>query len=141
MNPVNYSDIRTNLAARGIDDRDCLNSRGRFSWWCDQRGYLGLDPEGKERGSSQVWLREYRASEDGHWLEQPYCNLWHWFLNEFEGYGGGEQGAGRWVYTATGRHLDCLVRWSEIEPVWVKYALQPILDANGGEITVRLNLY
>ncbi len=57
--------------------RDLKNRHSHFNTWCDAKGYGLKDPKGKDRGSSQVWYKEYTESPDGSAVQPEYCDLWH----------------------------------------------------------------
>lgn len=56
---------------------DLHNSHSHFYTWCDAKGYGQTDPEGKSRGSSQIWFKEYQNDPTGNAARPPYCNFWH----------------------------------------------------------------
>ena len=45
----------------GFDQRDCGKyfhpTSGKFGDWCDSKNYPEIDPQGKHRGSSQIWFK------------------------------------------------------------------------------------
>lgn len=52
-----------------------------FSEWCDNKNYGNADPNGRSRGSSQLWFAEYNQDiKDGIIEEVPYLDFWHWQL-------------------------------------------------------------
>jgi hypothetical protein len=57
--------------------RDLKGRHGHFNIWCDAKGYGQKDPEGKDRGSSQIWFKEYKEDPTGDAVCPEYCDLWH----------------------------------------------------------------
>lgn len=60
---------------------DLKGSNGHFYTWCDEQGYGQKDPAGFDRGSSQIWYKEYNKSPTGKAACPPYINLWHLALD------------------------------------------------------------
>lgn len=60
--------------------RDYYDNGSHFYKWCDARGYGKTDPEGKTRGSSNIWYKEYNEAPDGYTVCPPYVDLWHYAL-------------------------------------------------------------
>jgi hypothetical protein len=55
---------------------------GNFEDWCNSKKLPEIDPEGKHRGSSQVWYAEYQKDILlRNWSETPYYDFWHWQLD------------------------------------------------------------
>jgi hypothetical protein len=61
-----------------ITVRDYARTHPQFGEWCDKKGYGQIDPEGKHRGSSQVWFKQF--NEDESEIKRPYQDFWHWML-------------------------------------------------------------
>lgn len=68
----------------GRDIRDYYGSHGHFNQWCDATGRGQTDSEGKHRGSSQIWYREYKDDPNGNAARPPYCDFWHWWVKHHE---------------------------------------------------------
>ena len=131
--PYDFSDLQDELKARGIDAYDVFKRCGSFDKWCNRKGYGKIDPEGKHRGSSQIWFAEYKVDPDGACKEPPHANLWHWFLNTFE--------KRRWIETSSSRHMDVIVTQKMIDQkAWVSALLAPVLARHGGKLKVRLSV-
>ena len=131
--PYDFSDLQHELKARGIDVYDVFKRCGSFDKWCEQKGYGKKDPEGKHRGSSQIWYAEYQRDPDGACKEPPQANLWHFFLDAFE--------KKRWVETDSSRHKDVIVTQKIIDQkAWVSAILTPLLARHGGKLKVRLSV-
>lgn len=52
-----------------------------FNKWCDAKGYGKTDPDGRGRGSSQIWYAEYVADPGGERKEPAYLDFWHWWID------------------------------------------------------------
>lgn len=74
----------------GVDVNDFAGSGGHFDTWCDARGYGETDPEGKRRGSSNIWFAEYRRASDGEAKCPPYQNFTHWLADVEEMHNGAD---------------------------------------------------
>lgn len=78
----------------GYDIRDCgkhfYPETGKFEDWHKKKKYPKYDSEGKEKSSSQIFFSEYMKDiREGKWLDTPYCDFWHFQLNNcFEGFNG-----------------------------------------------------
>jgi len=80
---VNYVQQKHNVDLRDFAGK--FHGIHSFDAWCDSKGYGKIDPEGKTRGSSQVWCAEHKVDiERGHWYEPPYQDFWHWLLDVCE---------------------------------------------------------
>lgn len=65
-----------------IQTRDFAKSHAQFGDWCDAKGYGSKDPEGKDRGSSQIWFAEFQADiKAGKIEDRPYRDFWHWLID------------------------------------------------------------
>ena len=66
-----------------IHFRDMAKSHGHFSDWADSKGYTheSVDPDGKQRLSSQIWFKEYKTDPLGERICPPYQDCWHWLLD------------------------------------------------------------
>jgi len=77
----NWYDIQDEICkVMGItkeEFRDLKKRHSHFNTWCDSKGYGNSDPEGKDRGSSQIWFQEYQNASDGSIAQPEYCDLWH----------------------------------------------------------------
>ncbi len=62
--------------------RDFKDSGCHFYKWCDSKGYGNKDPEGKSRGSSQIWFKEYNQSPEGEASRPEYIDFWHLAINK-----------------------------------------------------------
>jgi hypothetical protein len=71
------AEICKKMGIKKDEFRDLKHSHGHFDTWCDQQGYGKKDPEGKHRGSSQIWFKEYNESPTGKVKCPPYVDLWH----------------------------------------------------------------
>lgn len=131
--PYDFSDLQDELKARGINVYDVFKRTGSFDNWCNRKGYGKIDPEGKHRGSSQIWFAEYKADPDGACMEPPHANLWHFFLDAFE--------KKRWVEKDSSRHKDVIITQKIIDQkAWVSAILTPLLARHGGKLKVRLSV-
>ena len=76
-----YEDIQDEICKiLGIDNdrfHDYYDSGSHFYKWCDSKGYGETDPDGKNRGASNIWYKEYMEDPDGNAKRPPYCNFWH----------------------------------------------------------------
>ncbi len=131
--PYDFSDLDDELKALGVNVYDVFKRTGSFDRWCDRKGYGQTDPEGKHRGSSQIWFAEYKACPDGDCKEPPYANLWHWFLKAFD--------KKRWTNDPGGRYKDVIVTQKIIDQTtWVSAIMTPILARHGGKLRMRLSV-
>lgn len=67
-----------------VDPWDFYNSGAHFNQWCDGKGYGKKDPEGKKRGDSQIWFKEYQNDPQGAAICPAYKDFFDWFFNEFD---------------------------------------------------------
>lgn len=70
----------------GFSQRGCgkvfYPDTGTFDDWHKEKGLPKIDPEGKEKSSSQLWYAEYmKEVKEGKWNETPYLDFWHWQLD------------------------------------------------------------
>lgn len=134
MKQYTFFEIAAELEARNIDVYDVYGKSLYYNKWCDAKGYVGKDVEGRDRTSSQIWFSEYGGAEDGAIKEPPYLNLWHWFIDEFDHQ--------RWIephnkdrykiVTVTQEQID---RHSVISAV-----LTPFVSQGNGKIKVHLSV-
>ena len=126
-----FTDLTRDFKSQGIDVYDVFGRSGAFDKWCDSKGYGQTDPDGKHRGSSQIWFGEYQRCPQGAAKEPPHANLWHWFLNTFDGcWKERHQG---------GRYKDVIVTQKIVDTTpWVSALLSPMLALNGGKIKLRM---
>jgi len=72
----------------GVDLRDYagkFSGKNSFGSWCDSKGYGQIDPDGKNRGESHIWCREFNQDvAEGKWIESPYLDFWHWIMDVCE---------------------------------------------------------
>lgn len=118
----------------GFDQRDAGKhyhpDSGDFYEWCDSKGYGEKDPEGKYRGSSQIWFAEHQEEcRDGKWFRTPYMDFWHWQLDNCVGHDFSNDS-----YSTVCVHPDCASdaeEWQkEIQQVWWE-TYKDIADENG----------
>lgn len=67
-----------------VDFRDWAKSHGHFNSWCDKKGLGQLDPEGKLRGSSQIWFAQYSKDPKGMANRPPYQDFWHFLIDLYQ---------------------------------------------------------
>lgn len=134
MKPVyDFSDLEDDLNKQGIQAYDVFQHSGSFDRWCDRKGYGHSDPEGKHRGSSQIWFAEYQNDPEGACKEPPRLNLWHWLLNQFD--------AKRWTNAPGGRFKDVVITQEIIDrSVWVSALLSPFVANAGGKLRLRMSV-
>jgi hypothetical protein len=81
---LDFGEVMDYLESKyGFDHRDYLNSFSHFGNWADSKGYTmnTLDPEGKQRSSSQIWWKEYQNDPAGAQACPEYQDFWHWLLD------------------------------------------------------------
>jgi hypothetical protein len=79
MTVYDWFDIQNKICEiMGINEdqfRDLKGSDDHFYKWCDSKGYVEKDPEGKCQGSSQIWFKEYNQAPDGAAACPEHCDL------------------------------------------------------------------
>lgn len=110
----------------GIDVNDFADSHGHFYVWCDSRGYGEKDPEGKARGSSNIWFAEYQKASDGEKICPPYQNFTHWLADQYE------MGNGDYFTVSVSDHLKGKL------PEYVRTILTHMRDEFGDEIPMHI---
>lgn len=132
-NPYDFSDLVRDLKEQGIDAYDVFQRHRSFDDWCNRQGYGQKDPVGKHRGSSQVWFAEYQADPLGAGSEPPHANLWHFFLDAFDGW--------PWKTRPGCQYKDVVVTQKIIDKrAWVAAILAPIVARHGGKLRLRLSV-
>jgi len=98
-----------------IQTRDYANSSAQFGEWCDAKGYGKTDPEGNDRGSSQIWFAQFQADiVAGLVVDKPYQDFWHWLIDVVDIRNGGTielseelgEGAEPWQKRILGLYLS-----------------------------------
>jgi hypothetical protein len=69
-----------------FQSRDYAKKFPYFYAWAQAKGYTNrkLDPAGKNLGSSQIWMSEFRADPEGEAKQPPYEDFWHFVLHKDE---------------------------------------------------------
>jgi hypothetical protein len=76
-----YRELILYLESRyGFESEDFSESHAHFDKWADAKGYTKRkkDPEGKYRGSSQIWYQEYQDDPAGAACRPPARSLRKW---------------------------------------------------------------
>lgn len=109
--PINRPSLDFSDCTRYIEEkykiktRDYLNSLGQYWEWCDATTKGDIDPEGKKRGESHIWFKEFQQAEaSGEVVKREYQDFWHWLCDvvnpqrggTMELYEGIEDGAEDW---------------------------------------------
>lgn len=106
----------------GFDYRDMAGkysdkNPNKFGNWCDRKGYGQYDSEGKHRGSSQIWYKEYQ--EDESVTDVPYLDGWHYFLSyHFDDLCRGGANYMRFEYNEDSDEPDFTIHPDWIQPVY-----------------------
>lgn len=139
-----YEDLEDELRANGVaQPRDVADSSSHFGKWADRKGYTNdtKDPEGKHRGSSQIWYAEYRADPQGEAACPPYLDLWHWFLERFDyDRRSHKDDWTLWTEKPGQRFMDVTVTKANLNLQWVAEIMRPVIDAHGGSLDIRLTV-
>jgi len=70
---------------------DYYGSGESFDKWANSKGYGETDPDGKRRGSSNIWYKEWQADiKNGLWQDPPYCPFIDMFMDDIEDLGNDE---------------------------------------------------
>jgi hypothetical protein len=87
---IRFLEAKYNFNHYGYLEPGQVDPNKHFEAWCDAKGYTAnmTDPEGKRRGSSQIWFAEYAADPNGEDTCPEVQNFWHWLLS-FMNPGGG----------------------------------------------------
>jgi hypothetical protein len=66
---------------------DLNKSNLHFYDWCDKKGYTknyrGVDKQGHEAGSSQIWFKEYNQAKDGLAQQPESLNFWSYCFDHY----------------------------------------------------------
>ena len=81
---IGFDELEREYAGRGVQLRDLMGSSGHFRAWRRRRGLPRTDPEGKDEGSSRIYMQMYREDPEGEDACPPYVDLWHWLLKAYE---------------------------------------------------------
>lgn len=74
-----------------VDFWDYYQSGSNFDNWCDSKGYGKKDPQGKRRGESNIWFKEWKKDiQNGNWKETPYCPFIDMFNYDIQDLGNDE---------------------------------------------------
>jgi hypothetical protein len=92
---ISFSDIQTELDGKHHQNYlyDYLDAGSHFYKWCDKMGFGEKDPDGRDRGASQIWFKLYNEHPEGnnarpetldfisymheHDRFDPYKSLWY----------------------------------------------------------------
>lgn len=70
---------------------DYYESGKDFDNWADSKGYGDTDPDGKRRGASNIWYKEWQGDiKKGVWKKVPYCPFIDMFGYDIEDLGNDE---------------------------------------------------
>jgi len=115
---------------------------GDFNDWHDKKGYPQIDSDGKDRGSSQIWFKEYEKDcADDKFKKRPYMDFWHWQMKHcVDDEGRFRNDTYNWVSVS----MDCCDEetedWQrEIMQVWhdtFKHLAEDDDDGNEGVINI-----
>lgn len=80
---MKYLEEKYDFESRGFTGiPSTIPDRGRhFYNWCDKHDLPEIDEEGKHRGSSQIFFKQYNAAEDGEKVLPPYMDFWHYLAD------------------------------------------------------------
>jgi hypothetical protein len=74
-----------------VDFWDYYGSGQAFDKWADSKGYGATDPDGKRRGASNIWYKEWQTDiKNGVWKDIPYCSFIDMFNYDIEDLGNDE---------------------------------------------------
>jgi hypothetical protein len=74
-----------------VDFWDYYGSGQEFDKWADSKGYGQTDPDGKRRGASNIWYKEWQDDiNNGVWQKVPYCSFIDMFMYDIEDLGNDE---------------------------------------------------
>jgi hypothetical protein len=79
---INWLEKKYNFKSRGFTGiPSMLNYENHFNDWCNKHGLPQKDSEGKHRGSSQIFWKQYNEAEDGERTRPPYLDYWHYLVD------------------------------------------------------------
>lgn len=81
---LDYAHIEAEYLERGIRLRDMMKSDGHFYRWRQKKGLPKEDEEGKDEGSSRLYMKMYQEDPNGEGSRPPHVDFWHWLLERFE---------------------------------------------------------
>lgn len=81
---VDFDTVYDGFRGRGVDIRDLMGSDGHFSRWHKARGLPRVDADGKDAGSSRIYMQMYRDDPEGEAACPPYVDFWHWLTRIYE---------------------------------------------------------
>lgn len=74
-----------------VDFWDYYGSGKDFDNWADSKGYGQTDPDGKRRGESNIWYKEWQSDiQNGVWKKVPYSSFIDMFMYDIEDLGNDE---------------------------------------------------
>lgn len=92
---VSYDDIAAHFAKEGIKITDICRSSLHFGEWHRKHALPTLDSDGRDIGSSHIFMTMYREAPDGQCRKPPYVNFWHWLIDGYEHIAWNETARGR----------------------------------------------
>ena len=95
---VTYEQVEAEFKENGVDLRDMLESQGHFDRWRIAKGLPSVDADGKDGGSSAIYMQMYMDDPEGEAARPAYIDFWHWLMDAYEPF--------PWVEGKNERHKD-----------------------------------